>query len=223
MYTGENCPYSLKCGHNLCKNCKENMILNKTPCPYDSSHTHSEDDIARNFDFIHIMEDISKIIKINKHKNKSDKELDDFIKRLKQRKKMFASDGIIYKGALKDDKPFGSGQLTHKKIGTFKGIFDGEYHKGNGSIYYNDGCIYEGKWMNYKRQGHGVLHYPNLDIYDGEFKDDLFNGKGKYFINAEKITKQGVWKQGKKEGLFNILNDKGEIITTENYKNDKKI
>ena len=223
-YTEENCPYSLSCGENLCKECKEKMIINNSPCPFDSSHKHTEKDgIPKNLAFKEIIEDITKLIELNKNKNKYDKELDDFINLLKQKKiTEFQNGEINYKGRLKDNKPFGRGRLMHKK-GIFEGIFFGEFHKGEGEINYTDNSLYKGKWENYKRQNKGVLLYPNLDKYEGEFKNDLFDGKGTLFINEKKIYYQGFWKEGKKEGLFNILNEKGEIIAIENYENDEKI
>ena len=167
------------------------MIL-KNSCPFDPSHSHTEDNIARNLNLKHIMDDISKLIEINKNKNKYDKELDDFIYRLKQKNKKseYQNEDIIFKGILKDNKPVGKGELIHKNIGIFTGLFYGEFHKGKGVISYNDNNIYSGEWENYKRQNKGVL------IYDG------------------------TWIKGKKEGIFKILNEKGEFIKIENYKND---
>ena len=221
IYTEDNYPYSLSCNQTLCKKCKDKMIL-KNSCPFDPSHSHTEDNIARNLNLKHIMDDISKLIEINKNKNKYDKELDDFIYRLKQKNKKseYQNEDIIFKGILKDNKPVGKGELIHKNIGIFTGLFYGEFHKGKGVISYNDNNIYSGEWENYKRQNKGVLKFSNLDEYKGEFKDDLFDGHGLLFINAEKTIYDGTWIKGKKEGIFKILNEKGEFIKIENYKND---
>ena len=165
------------------------------------------------------MEEINNLVKGTKQKDIY-AILDKFISDLKKEKDSIKTDDIIFKGELKDNKPKDLGILKHKSIGEFEGSFFGDFHKGKGKIKYNDGCSYIGEWDNYKRQKKGVLTYPNSDKYEGEFKDDLFNGEGKLFVNEEKIYYKGTWRNGKKEGIFDLFDENNAFIRKTEFKDD---
>ena len=192
---------------------------NNNKCPFNEGHTHTQENSAKNLCFIDIMNDINALVKGAKQKDIY-AILDKFISDLKKEKDSIEKDGIIFKGELQDNKPKDIGYLKHKSIGEFEGSFYGDFHKGKGQIKYNDGSSYKGEWENYKRQKEGVLTYPNCDRYEGEFKDDLYNGVGKLFVYGEKIYYKGTWINGKKEGIFELYNDKDEFIRKKRFKND---
>ena len=220
-YSENNYPVCLSCGKTLCKNCKDEIIKFHKPCHFDSSHFHNEKHFLKNLCLINLMDDITKIIKINKEKNKFDEDLNNFLKKLKKSTKNFyQNDEITYNGHLKNNKALGKGNLIHKNIGIFSGIFYGEFHKGQGTINYNDNSYYKGEWENFKRQNKGILKYINQDEYEGEFKDDLFHGFGKLFIKDKKIIYQGIWVNGKKEGEFNVFDENQKFLRKENYFNN---
>ena len=221
-YTEKNYPVSLNCKETLCFKCKNKMLNNNEPCPFDKSHTHTEETAVKNICLVDIMQDIMKLIKVNEKKSKYNLDLIKLIEELKimNKKGEYQNEEIIFKGILKDNKPIGKGELIHKNIGIFKGKFFGEFHKGEGVINYNDNSYYKGEWENYKRQKRGVLIFSNLDKYEGEFKDDLFNGSGQLYIDEKKIYYVGNWIKGKKEGQFKLINEDGKCFKIEKYKND---
>ena len=212
--TLKNYPISLSCGHNLCLNCHTNMINKNTKCPFNETHEHISDPIIRNMALLDMIEEFMK-------NNKSN--INSVNMKIKEKNIIPDNDKFIYKGTLKDNKPFGKGKLIYEGIGIFEGEFNGEYHKGKGEIIYNDGSSYKGEWENFKRQNYGVLEFPNFDKYEGEFKDDLFEGKGKLILFERNLIYEGFWRNGKKFGKFNIYNEFEEFIKTENYENDIKI
>ena len=221
-FSESNYPVSLSCNQSLCKNCRQEMLDKNTPCPYDSSHTHTIENTAKNLSLINIMDAILKLIKLNKQNKKYDLDLIKFINELKNnsKKDKLENKDFIYSGALKNNKPLGYGKLIHNKIGIFKGTFYGEFHKGHGEINYIDNNLYKGKWENFKRQEKGSLQFANFDEYNGEFKDDLFHGLGKLFVNKLQEYYEGNWVLGKKEGKFSIYNEDGKFLREENYIND---
>ena len=213
--TADNFPILLSCEKTLCLNCHNKMVKNNSKCPFNKSHGHIGELVRKNYAFIDYIE------KIRKQNLKPVRDIDKIIKPIENRETQ--NDKFIYEGPLKDNKPFGKGELIYKGIGIFKGEFNGEFHKGKGKIIYDDGSFYEGEWENFKRQNYGILKFNNLDSYEGEFVDDLYEGKGKFNLFDRNITYEGFWRNGKKFGEFNIYNEFGELIKKENYENDIKI
>jgi len=218
-YTEGNYPVSLSCQKNICKLCYDEMINNNKKCPFDESHVHTKENSTKNLCLYKIMEDINKLVKGSKQKDIYTI-LEKFIAGLKKEKKSIKTDNITFKGELENNKPKDLGYLKHKNIGEFEGSFYGDFHKGKGKIKYNDGCSYKGEWENFKRQKKGVLVYPNCDRYEGEFKDDLYNGEGKLFVNGEKKYYKGTWKNGKKEGIFDLYDEKEVFLRKSKFKDD---
>ena len=223
--TSENYPISLSCGNTLCLNCYNNMINSNSQCPYNKDHSHLTESPVKNLALIDLIEKVSE----NEQNSSNEKDLinnneNPFLKVLKPIQDSKVKDNkYIYKGELKDNKPFGQGELIYNNIGIFKGEFSGQYHKGKGQILYDDGSSYKGEWENFKRQNYGTLELDNLDRYEGEFKDDLYEGKGKLFLTERGLVYEGFWRGGKKFGEFNIYNDDGELIKKEKYDNDIKL
>ena len=218
-YTEDNYPISLSCHKNICLNCFNEMADNNNKCPFNESHDHTKENSAKNICFIKIMEEINNLVKGAKQKDIY-AILDKFISDLKKEKDSIKTGDITFKGELEDNKPKDIGILKLKNIGEFEGSFFGDFHKGKGKIKYNDGCSYKGEWENYKRQKKGVLTYPNSDRYEGEFKDDLYNGEGKLFVYGEKMYYKGTWINGKKEGIFDLYDEKDKFIRKKKFKDD---
>jgi hypothetical protein len=87
--------------------------------------------------------------------------------------------------------------------------------------FFEDGAFYRGILQNGLRNGQGILYNPlGKEIYNGEWENDEFNGQGIYNIkNANRgsnetdwVSYEGVFKQGKFEGLGKIIKKDGEII-----------
>ena len=222
--TTENCAIQLKCGNTLCLKCYENMIKTNAKCPFNEYHDHIDEPKIRNL----VCKDILEKIEDNPNYNNKDKKSNVFnnlINKNKENKenKEIQSKKWIYKGDLKNNKPFGRGKIIYDGIGIFDGEFNGEFHKGKGKINYNDGSTYEGEWENFKRQNYGILQFSNLDQYEGEFKDDLFEGKGRLNLFDKNLIYEGFWRNGKKFGEFTVYNEFEELIKKEKYENDVKI
>ncbi len=64
-------------------------------------------------------------------------------------KKTF-SDGNVYEGNFKDDKPHGKGIMI-----------------------YTDGRVYEGDWVEGKRHGKGKTTCPDGKVEEGYWEDDI--------------------------------------------------
>lgn len=108
------------------------------------------------------------------------------------------SDGSVYTGTIKDNKPDGHGTLTYK-----------------------NGDIYVGQFVNGKKNGLGKWLESGGDIYDGEWKDDRRNGKGIY-TTADGTTLEGSFENNLKHGLGTVtLPDKTRYICT--YSNDAEV
>ena len=222
--TSENYPISLSCGNTICLNCFNNMLNSHSPCPNTKNHSHLTEPPVKNMALIALIEKVSENEpNLEKQKDTNNKE-NPFLKILKPIKdSKVESDKYIYSGELKDNKPFGKGELIYKDIGIFKGEFSGQYHKGKGEIFYDDGSSYKGEWENFKRQNFGTLELANLDRYEGEFKDDLYEGRGKLYLTERNLVYEGFWRDGKKFGEFNIYNDDEEFIKKEKYDNNIKL
>ena len=219
-YTSENYPMSLSCGETICNDCCSQMLEHKKDCPFSPPHTHNNDTITKNLILTDIINDISCQVKLNKQDYKRfDSGLKEFL--AKTKKNSYQDKDFEYTGTLIGNKPMGKGVLIHKDFGIIKGFFDGEFHKGIGRIIYSNNDVYIGKFVNYKKEECGEMRYNNFDRYEGTFKNDLYNGTGKFYNFKEKLTYEGEWKDGKKNGKFNILNDNNEIVKTETYRNDK--
>ena len=206
--TKDNHSILLKCKNSLCLKCYNNMMETKSKCPFDKTHDHLKEPKVINIAFKNFISEEGNINNNPKH----------FLPKIKPISEL-NNEKFIYKGNLKDNKPFGEGKLIYNGIGIFKGKFNGDYHKGKGEILYDDGSSYKGEWENFKKQNYGVFTFQNFDRYEGEFQNDLFEGKGKLYLNDKGLIYEGFWRYGKKCGEFNIYNEFGELIKKENYDN----
>lgn len=85
--------------------------------------------------------------------------------------------------------------------------------------FFEDGSFYRGILQNGMRHGQGVLYNPlGKEIYNGEWENDAFSGKGIFnFKNSARhnesdwISYEGIFKNGKFEGLGKLINKAGEI------------
>ena len=85
-YTDDNYPVSLNCEKNICKQCIKEAIDSKNPCPFDESHHHLFEEIKKNILLANIIDDVNKLIRINKQDQKYDRRLMIFIEDLKLKK-----------------------------------------------------------------------------------------------------------------------------------------
>ena len=221
----ENYPVSLKCGNILCLKCYEDMKASKSKCPFNKNHDHLNEPLVRGYGMSNVIDSLSSNKQNSQIKNDVDDDNSNNFNNIIKKKNTdeYQNNKFIFKGTLKNNKPFGQGKLIYDGIGTFKGEFNGSFHKGKGQIIYEDFSSYKGEWENFKRQNYGVLEFENGDIYEGEFNKDLFDGKGKLKLFDENITYEGFWREGKKFGEFNVYNEFDELIKKENYENDIKI
>ena len=90
----------------------------KSKCPFDKMHEHLEEKKVINIDFRNF---ISGIEEVGVGPN-------PFLPKIKPIPEL-NNEKFIYKGNLKDNKPFGEGKLIYDGIGIFKGKFNGDFIK----------------------------------------------------------------------------------------------
>jgi hypothetical protein len=125
-------------------------------------------------------------------------------------------------------------------------IFTGEIFKGNkqglGQIIFNQGSIYIGTFNKDKANGYGKLIHKDGDVYYGMWADDKAKGVGKYINEIKKSsycgywladrqhgygieickgsTFEGIFKNGKKEGIGKLTFQDGAYYIGEFYSNN---
>ena len=88
------------------------------------------------------------------------------------------SNGVNYKGELKDGIPNGLGFLSLPDGGKYVGEFKEGIINGQGTFTFSDGRKYSGEFKEGKKHGQGIYTYPNGDKYTGGYKDGFKNGLG---------------------------------------------
>lgn len=129
------------------------------------------------------------------------------------------TNGSVYIGEWKNEKPHGQVSVTFKSGNTYVGeykngkrdgqgtfkwaksgnVYVGEYkdgkRSGQGTYKYASGDTYVGEFKNNKRDGQGTFKYASGDTYVGEWRDDDFDGLGTYRF-ADGSQKKGKWVAG---------------------------
>jgi len=134
--------------------------------------------------------------------------------------KMIYPDGNKYEGDFVGGKREGQGTFTLKRSGE---VYTGTFVNGqlNGFGKYIDVIeSYEGNWINGKRTGKGKLFLHVLgNIYEGDFVEGRFTGKGiyKYKDGSSYI---GEFKNMNKEGAGKEFDKANKLIREGIWKND---
>ena len=48
----------------------------------------------------------------------------------------------------------------------------------------------------------------------------MYNGEGKLFVYGEKMFYKDTWRNGKKEGIFDLYDEKDKFIRKKKFKDD---
>ena len=81
------------------------------------------------------------------------------------------SNGVNYKGELKDGIPNGLGFLSLPDGGKYVGEFKEGIINGQGTVTLSDGRKYSGEFKDGKKHGQGIYTYPTGEKYVGEFNE----------------------------------------------------
>ena len=106
-------------------------------------------------------------------------------------------DRMHYVGKVKNGKANGYGIALLETGSRFEGEWKDNQRHGEGSFFWADGEIYKGNYLNDKRSGFGIYFWPNGEKYAGEWKDDKRNGSGKFYDDKGDVVTSGQWKEDK--------------------------
>ncbi len=84
----------------------------------------------------------------------------------------------------------------------YEGYFENGVKQGKGTFYFENGDIYAGEFKNDVRSGLGTLKYKSGDRYEGGWLNDLQEGHGSLHDEEGIEIFSGIYKNGKKSGIF---------------------
>ena len=84
---------------------------------------------------------------------------------------------------------------------------------GHGIHTWPDGQRYEGLYVNNEKHWYGVTTYKIGHTYEGHYENGKKHGRGVETYDGEK--KKGIWNQGKKHGMFEFTDSKGNTAVKE--------
>jgi hypothetical protein len=127
--------------------------------------------------------------------------------------------------------------LTYTNGDTYEGEIENDTPNGNGKIVWANGDSYDGEWKDGKLNGQGTYTWSDGQYYIGGFKEGQKNGFGKLvswdsffsnpgwddFDSASHISYEGEWKDDKKNGIFKVIMETGNIEYTQVYSDDALI
>ena len=136
-------------------------------------------------------------------------------------------DKILYVGEFKNGLKHGLQCTEYCENNVVKYIGGFKKGKKNGQGVVRD-CdtdkeIYHGSFKNGEKNGKGIEFFRHSDgriKYEGYFKNNLYHGKGKLY-NEYGFCFVGTFKNGKKEGAFNVISEDGKLMKENYYKNDR--
>ena len=134
---------------------------------------------------------------------------------------------FIYIGEFDDDKATGDVTVYDNEKLYYKGGWDGDVFKGEGTLYYPNGNVqYCGALKNSKRNGKGIEYYENGNIhYEGSWKNDQWNGFGTY-MDSNGVNTSHVWEDGKVKArydyYYSFLESHKSEISEKEYGSTKK-
>ena len=141
--------------------------------------------------------------------------------------KLIHDEEIIYEGEFANNKMCGKGIYTDKFYNVYTGHMNDDKYNGKGEMSFVNGNFFDGKWVD-GAYVEGTMKYANSEVYVGIFKDgkfvngkykylngetyegswtdQLFQGQGKFLFHddANLVSYEGMWKQGKmvEKGTF---------------------
>ena len=93
----------------------------------------------------------------------------------------------------------------------YRGRFENGLHQGFGEFLYTElGEKYVGFWERGKKHGSGQYLYQNKYIFTGNFENDKRHGLGQKVMGERVLV--GNWERGVKEGVFKLVDMKGEQV-----------
>lgn len=107
----------------------------------------------------------------------------------------------------------GSGELFLPE-----GTYEGEWNRnklphGKGVLKLNNGDIYTGEFADGRYEGQGELKTAHF-TYSGGFKSGRYHGSGTTVMsNGDRL--EGIYDQGKKDGIFTLTTARGKVSRTE--------
>lgn len=111
------------------------------------------------------------------------------------------ADGKVYTGDVKNGQRQGMGEVFHKGVATYEGLWMNDLPNGRGTLYTADG-IYEGEFRGGKRHGKGRFEFkvrPQANgkprVYEGDWKNDKPDGTGRY-VNEIGVENAYKFKEG---------------------------
>lgn len=118
---------------------------------------------------------------------------------------MLYGNGCVYEGPLKNDKPDGTGKMTHPNGSYYQGTFVNGIMHGQGKLVSSQGLVYQGEFKQGVMKGSGridhVVRNGFQSYYEGEVYYGMPQGKGK--LVTEKGSYTGdywySWRHGQGE------------------------
>lgn len=131
------------------------------------------------------------------------------------------TNGDEYHGIFSDSCLNGKGKIFNDLISEkYIGNFENNEFNGDGIYKYQNEDKYEGNFENGIRKGKGTYTLQNGTEFQGTWDKDLPNGEGVIFYKKMKI--KGIWKDGKKVRILEILERNKNIKNIENINLDIK-
>ncbi len=104
---------------------------------------------------------------------------------------------LHYVGQVDQGKANGYGIALLETGSRYEGQWQDNERHGQGAFYWIDGEYYIGAYLDDKRSGEGTYFWPNGEKYVGQWKEDKRNGKGVFYSEKGKVVTSGVWKNDK--------------------------
>ena len=126
---------------------------------------------------------------------------------------------IKYTGGFKNGKKEGFGYLLYEDCSRYIGYFKEDKMYYLGLFVWKEGHRYFGSWKDSKMNGYGSYKWVNGDVFTGNYLNDLKEGEGIYYFKCKNSFLKGIWVNGKKNGLFQLI--EGKSISKLEYIDDK--
>ena len=112
-----------------------------------------------------------------------------------------------YEGEWKLDKRNGRGQMFYASGETYVGDWKNGLYWGKGK-YIGVSTVYIGDWAHGTKEGKGTMYYLKTPFsekdwiwkYEGGFSHDTHNGQGTIISRDQKMSYEGSWKDGVRDG-----------------------
>ena len=123
--------------------------------------------------------------------------------------------GDEYHGTFSDSTLNNKGKIFNDLLcEKYTGFFENNEFHGKGIYRYQNGDIYEGNFEYGIRRGNGKYKMKNGFEFSGMWDRDTPNGEG--IISCEKFTIKGIWKDGIKNQILELLEGNNSNIDLKN-------